>query len=333
MNIVELAKELNISTGTVSRALNDRAEVSPDTRRRVLEKARELGFTPNPNARRLVTGRNHLIRLECPDSGSLLADYFLIQTARSVEEAAANRGYELLLRLRAGRRNSTKADLDVVDGLVLIVSPTATAQEIESLTGNRVPATVICGAEPPPYEGAVSYVCVDTLPAVREAIELLVGQGHRRIGYVGSGLPDCRVRGAFPRLIREAGLEWEEELAADTGVAIADGHRGARRLLNLPDRPTALLARTDVLALGALQAARDLGLSVPGDLSVVGHDDIEMAALAAPALTTVAIDMERLGSVATAALLDRIEGADSPVVQTIHAHLVVRQSTGPCRVA
>lgn len=333
MNIHQLAKELNISTGTVSRALNDRAEVSPVTRRRVLEKARELGFSPNQNARRLVTGRNHLIRLECPDSGSLLADYFLIQTARAVEEAAAERGYDLLLRLRSGRRGAA-ADVHSIDGLVLVVSPDTSAEDIRTLTAGKIPAAVVCGAQPPDYDqGAVAYVCVDTLPGVREALDLLVAGGHRRVGYVGSGLHDCRVRRAFPRLAAEAGLEWSEAYAADVGVGLADGYRGATELLRHANAPTALFARTDVLAMGALQAARDLGLSVPRDLAVIGHDDIELASLATPPLTTVAVDMRRLGSLATSALLDMVEGGTPPPpVQTVQSHLVVRQSTGPCTV-
>src|SRR4051794_35604768 len=119
MNIIELAKLLNISTGTVSRALNDRPEVSQKTRQIVLDKARELGWSPNANARRLVTGRNHVIRLEFAAGESILSDYFLINVAREVEAAVAANGFELLLRLSPAHLRSS---VDAIDGQILVIS-------------------------------------------------------------------------------------------------------------------------------------------------------------------------------------------------------------------
>ncbi len=109
MNIIEFAKELNLSIGTVSRALNDRPEVSGKTRQLVFSKAQELGFTPNANARRLVTGVTHLFQLECPCNTHILSDGYLIELARAIEAAAGEHGYDLLLHLGTQRRSYDRA--------------------------------------------------------------------------------------------------------------------------------------------------------------------------------------------------------------------------------
>jgi DNA-binding LacI/PurR family transcriptional regulator len=326
MNIVEFARSLDLSIGTVSRALNNRPDVSPRTRQRVLERAREVGFTADPNARRLKTGKNNLIRFECPHNSHILADPFLVHLARVVEEAVAARGYDLLLRLGASRQGEYAVEFKSVDGLILVASPETTAEDIRHLTDSgRLPTVVICGQE---LEGLPACACVrlDSLSGVREAIALLQRVGHRRIGYIGSGLAGCRVRSAFPLLLAEAGLEWAARWSIDAGVGRQDGYRAAQRLLQQPEAPTALLARTDLLACGAQQAIHDLGLRVPQDVSLVGHDDIELASLLNPPLTTVGIDILRAGQTASDALFALIDAPTEPTTATIEARLVVRQT-------
>lgn len=328
MNIVEFAKTLNLSIGTVSRALNDRAEVSPKTRQMVLEKAEELGFVRNSNARRLVTGRNFLIRIECPYSTHILSDSYLVELARGVEEVAGDHGYDLLLHL--GTRRSELADAQDVDGLVIVAGAETTADDLRGLTQNgRTPSVVIASAAPLDF-AAASYVCLDTLPGVREALTLLASLGHTRVGYIGSGPPGYRLRDAFPVLLTEAGLPWDPALAVEAGTTPDEGRRAALDLLALPAPPTAIFARTDVLASGVVQAVTALGLSVPGDISVVGHDNIE-AALVNPPLTTVAINIPDIAALAVRSLLAMITDKAAPTTQTLGTHLIVRQSCGPAR--
>ncbi|MBC8141423.1 MAG: LacI family DNA-binding transcriptional regulator [Armatimonadetes bacterium] len=326
MNIVEFAKTLNLSIGTVSRALNDRAEVSPKTRRRVLEKAEELGFIRNSNARRLVAGRNHMIRLECPHRAHILSDQYLVELARGVEEVAGEHGYDLLLHLGAHRFDS--GDLQDVDGLVIVAGEELTASDLHSITGaGHTPSVVITGNAPPDFPAA-SYVCLDTYTGVREALLHLAALGHRRIGYLGSGLPGYRLRDAFPRLMAQVGLSFDPALAREAGLTPDDGRRAALELLALPAPPTAIFARTDVLASGAVQAVLQTGKSVPGDVSVVGHDNIEAAALVNPPLTTVAIALAEVATVAVESLLAMITTGAAPTVRTIGTHLIVRGSCG-----
>ena len=326
MNIVEFAKLLNISTGTVSRALNDRAEVSPKTRQLVLEKARELGFTRNANARRLVTGRNFLIRLECPHNTHVLSDRYLVELARSVEEALGVHGYDLHLRLGPRRSNVVAPDTQPVDGLVLITAPDTTVDDLTALTNDgRVPSVVVPGHAPLDFAKA-SYVCIDTLTGVGDAVRVFASRGHKRIGYIGSGRPGSHVRAGFPQILEAAGLTFDPDLAIEAGVTHEDGHRAAVALLRRPSPPTAIFARTDILAVGAMQGAQSLGLSIPADVAVIGHDDIEVAALVNPPLTTVSIDIPQIGRVATEMLLDLIEHDGAPGVRFLAAHLIERKS-------
>jgi LacI family transcriptional regulator len=331
MNIVEFARLLNLSTGTVSRALNDRREVSPQTRQLVLEKAEEFGFRRNANARRLVTGKNFLIRLECPHITHVLSDRYVVELARAVEETAGASGYDLHLRLGTRRRDFGATDTLPADGIVLVAAPETTPEDIETITNNgRTPVVVICEPQPLDYVQA-SYVCLDTIPGVGEAIRKLAELGHRRIGYVGSGRPGSHVRAAIPRLLAECGLPFDPELAIEAGVTQEQGCQAAVQLLEKPDPPTAIFARTDVLAAGAIQAAYSLGLTVPGDVSVIGHDNIEVAALVNPPLTTVAIDIPQVGTAATSALLAMIDQQSPPTTQRLGTHLVVRASAGPVK--
>ncbi len=313
----------------MSRALNDRAEVSPKTRQFVLEKAEELGFVRNSNARRLVTGRNHLIRLECPQTTHILSDRYLVELARALEEVIGSHGYDLLLHL--GTRRSNSIEVQDVDGLVIVAGPETTSNDLRSLTnGGRIPAVAIVGTAPLDFS-AVSYVCLDTFPGVREALTRLHDLGHQRIGYIGSNQAGHVLRDAFPQLLAEAGLPWDPALAIEAGVTPDEGRQAALTLLALPSPPTALFARTDVLASGAVQGVTQFGLSVPDDVSVIGHDNIEAAALVNPPLTTVAINIPDVAALAVRSLLTMIDDKTAPTTQTIGTHLIVRRSCGPAR--
>jgi LacI family transcriptional regulator len=326
MNIVEFARSLNLSTGTVSRALNDRPEVSAKTRRMVLEKAREVGFSRNASARQLVMGRNCLIRLAYPYNTRVLSDRYLFELARGVEEEAAERGYDLLLHL--GARRSAGTESVAVDGLVIVAAPETTPDDLRRLTaGGRTPAVVIVDSAPLDFPEA-SYICLDTRIGVREAFRRLADLGHRRIGYIGSGQRGDRLRAALPDLMAESGLEWDASLALEAGTTQEQGLQAARELFALPSPPTALFARTDILAGGAVQAAHLSGLKVPDDVSVIGHDNIEVAALVNPPLTTVSIDIPSVAAAAVQALLATVIERAAPSVRLHGTHLIVRNSCG-----
>ncbi|BDI32074.1 LacI family transcriptional regulator [Capsulimonas corticalis] len=328
MNIVEFAKCINVSSGTVSRALNDRPDINPKTRQMVLEKAQELGFTRNASAHQLVTGRTFLIRLECPYNADVLSDRYLIEMARALESETRAHNYNLLLRL--GRRpEGAETDMCMVDGLVLMSGPEVNADDMKALTRNwRTPTVIIDGPDQSDFPKA-SHICVDTVPGVRKALQYFANLGHKRVGYIGSGFPESGIRVKLPALMAEAGLAWDPSLAIEAGVTSRDGFEATHKLLQLDNPPTALLARTDVLAFGAIEAANSLGLSVPKEISVIGHDNVEIAALASPPLTTIAIDIPQVARAAIRALIGMIEDNAEPAMEVCGAHLVVRRSCAP----
>ncbi|MGI4790039.1 MAG: LacI family DNA-binding transcriptional regulator, partial [Janthinobacterium lividum] len=262
-----------------------------------------------------------------PSSVNILSDSYLVELARGIEVVTGAHGYDLLLHL--GTRRSDGATAQDVDGLIIVAGPETTSEDLHSLTqGGQTPAVVIVWATPLDFPPA-SYVCLDTLPGVREAFVMLAGLGHRRVGYIGSRQPGPGLQDALPQLMADTGLSWDPALAREAGVTPDDGRRAALDLLRLPAPPTALFARTDVLASGAVQAVTQIGKSIPRDVSVVGHDNIEAAALVSPPLTTVAINIPDLADIAVRTLLAMITDKAEPTTQTVGTHLITRQSCGP----
>jgi LacI family transcriptional regulator len=326
MNITEFAKCISLSKGTVSRALNDRPEVSAKTRRYVLERAEALGFSRNPNARRLATGRTHLIQLECPYNTRVLSDQYLVELARGLEDTASEHGLDLMLHLGANYRSTT--DVPAVDGLIIVAGAETSPTDIRTLTAyGHTPAVIISDTAPVNLEPHTSYVHVDNQFGVREALDKIVVLGHTRLGYIGSDHAMDSIR----RLIEKAGLQWNPALAIQAGVTLRQGFDAALRLLDQPCelRPTVILTRTDILAAGAVQAANRLDLNVPADISIVGHDDIDLAMLVNPPLTTVAINIPKIALTVMELLTGMIEDQNEPSVSTLGSHLIMRGSLGP----
>lgn len=325
MNITEFAKRINLSKGTVSRTLNNRAEVSAETRSYVLERAEALGYFRNPNARRLATGRTHVIQLECPHNTRVLADQYLVELARGLEDAAGEHGLDLMMHLGAKCRPSV--EIPAVDGLVIVAGGDEPLSGLAALTASgHTPTVVITDAKPDFLAPLTSYVHVDTQFGVVEALNKINAFGHRRIGYIGSDQP----MDATCRLIEQAGFALNPNFVIQAGVTLKQGFEAALRLLAWPklSRPTVLLTRTDILAVGAVQAAVSLGLSVPGDISVVGHDDTDLATLVNPPLTTVAINIPKIAQAAMELLTGMIENGAEPSVSIIGTHVILRGSLG-----
>jgi LacI family transcriptional regulator len=328
MDLVDFAKELNLSVGTVSRAFNNHPEVSAKTRHLVIQRAAELGFARNSNARRLVTGRSCLLQLECPFNTHILADRYLVELARWLEQIAREKGYDLLLHL--GTRHNV-AEAQTVDGVIIMGTPEITEAHLRQFTcAGRTPAVVITEIDPIPAP-RTSYVRLDTLSGVGEAIRLLADHGHRRVGYVGNGHPGYQLPTALDGLMVSAGLKWDPSLSVEAGDTQQQGIIGATNLLRRNPRPTAFFCRTDILASATVQAAQNLGLSVPGDVSVIGHDDIEIAAYWNPPLTTVSLNIPSIAAAAMNALLAMINDQAAPSIQVLGTHMVVRDSVGPAK--
>lgn len=335
LTIKEFAQKLNVSTATISRAFTPDSRIHPETRVRVLEQAKTLGYSPNPNARSLAQKRSRLIGLDYPGNADVLDDLYLVKLAKGVQAAARHAGYGMLLNTVSHPEGATETLREwvfghAVDGVILIASPGFSAEALRPLAVRDVPCVLVTqGASA--QNDVVPTVLLDLSEGVRAASTHLLRLGHTRIGFLTSTPKDTAYE-VYAGLMQAAGL-FDPTLVQETGMTIGDGRSSMHRLLAAPRRPTAVLARTDVLAFGAMHAAREMGLQIPQDISLVGHDDIVLAELTDPPLTTVRVDTERIGCLATELLLDALNEPDSHsapfAIERVTTELVVRSTTAP----
>jgi DNA-binding LacI/PurR family transcriptional regulator len=332
----DVAKAAGVSQTTVSFVLNQvaAANISDETRRRVMAAAEELGYVPDAAARALVRGRTHIIGVVV----TTLEDPFIGALVQMIESAAHDRGYVVLLATSNNRPDREVAAARMlqsrrVDG-VIVASSRAGARFNGRLDQPRVPVVVI-NSLAGPAEGPARFVGVDNRHGGQIATAHLIDRGHRRIAYVASP-PDRadnteRLAG-YRRALVEAGLDFSPALVV-RGSGDIDGARQALpALLSLDPRPTAAFCYNDLTAVGLMDAARRAGLALPGDLAVVGFDDIPFAQFCHPTLTTVAQPIAELGATALELVLALLPGGEEATPPgsglTLQGHLVVRESSG-----
>ncbi|MCX6030706.1 MAG: LacI family DNA-binding transcriptional regulator [Chloroflexi bacterium] len=345
----DVARLAGFSTATVSYVLNglanDRVPISEETRKRVLAVIEELGYEPDARAQALRSGHTKTIGLIIPD----IRNPHFWQTADGVEQELRASGYHLLLSSadispEYGEDIFKELSRRRIDGLILmstfIFQSEGAQKTLTQLLKRRFPIARI-GEHP-----TIDCVVSNYQAATREATAYLLSLQHRRIGLIygvrpswdSLGTADLPVdsAGGLDRLLpyqdclRAAGLPVDPALIITCGTAIEDGYQAALQLLKLPARPTALLVINDLLTIGALRAASDLGLRVPADLSLVGYDDIPLASYLTPRLTTSSKDMVRVGREVVKLLLARIQDPERPQQRIdVKAQFIIRESTGP----
>lgn len=355
----DVAKAASVSTSTVSRALAGDARVKEETRRYIAEVAASLGYTPNRTAAALRQGKTWMIGVVTPGTPRAFSDPFYLEFLGGLGDRAMEAGYNLVIAAPSPpegepslytpepRRGLDLAGL-VAQGAVDAVALTEPAVDdprLELLRGRRIPFAFL-GM---PEEGGavpddVPYVDGDNVGSSKVAVEHLIALGHRRIACVTgeAGLAATKQRlDGYLLAMREAGLPVLDEWVVSGDSTKSGGRRAMTRLLELGssgDRavPTAVFAGNDLMAVGALRAARDAGLRVPEDLSVVGFDGIPLAELVDPPLTTVKQPIYEFGRRLAAVLLAQLDGAgvasglEGPIRREIvPGRLVVRGSTGP----
>ena len=327
----DVAKRAGVSQPTVSLVLskNARARVSPETRERVLLAARELGYVPNVVARSLVRSRSYAIGVIVPD----LRNPFFAEVVSGAERVASEAGYAVLLC----ETREIPRDLHIralierqVDGIM-----------VDAIGAASLPDTLIAGVnlvlidEPPDrWPGVAS----DAIGAGRLAAEHLLSLGHRRFGFIGpaTNVHAIRMRErGFIGALAARDIRIESSALRRVAATAAGGQAGMRALLDLRDPPTAVFCTNDLVAAGALKVCSLDRVLVPQQMSIVGCDDIELASLLVPELTTIAIPARELGARAARLLLKGLKGEESesrvgPRPQrTIASRLVVRGTTAP----
>jgi LacI family repressor for deo operon, udp, cdd, tsx, nupC, and nupG len=330
--INDVATAAGVSKGAVSFALNGRPGISEDTRRRILETAETLGWTPSPRARALSVSKALAVGLVIARPPEILrADAFFPAFISGLETVLSTRGHALLLQVAEHEDHAAYRRL-VQEGRVDGVFVTDLQVEDERpalLEQLGLPAVVIgphLGEQPGPRQAALG---VDDAPGVRAAVRHLVDLGHTRIAHVSG--PQHLVHGrsrrdAWSQALREAGRS--EGPCVEADFSAESGARAMATLLDLPEPPTAVVFANDLMAMAGLSLAQSRGVSVPDDLSITGFDDIEISAHLQPALTTVHTDVVAWGRAAATRLLQLVDGVGGVVPDLPEARLVVRSSTG-----
>ena len=334
--LADVARLAGVVPMTASRALNRSGYVSEAVRERVLAAAREVNYRPNVMARQLRSNRLNAVGIVLPD----IANPFSAELVRGLQGVFGREKYTVFIATASHdveeERCAVESFLDHrVDGLVVATGPTPAGDRmLQEVAESNVPLVTI--GRVLRVEG-LDCVTANFRCGTYDAVNHLLGRGHKRIGFIGvpadPRLPLGKFEG-YREALEQAGLPVRPEycVAPVTAPAFAtekDGYNGMLALMELPEPPTAVLTRNDYAAIGALHAAYTLGKRVPQDVAIVGFDNIPMAAYQAPPLTTVSQPIAEQGRVAAELLLKRMrQGNRRPQVQEMKCELVLRASTG-----
>jgi LacI family transcriptional regulator len=330
--IHDVAKRAGVGIGTVSSVLNNSRPVNEATRQKVLAAIAELDFVPNPSGRRLSIGKTHTIGVVIP--------FFTIasqtERLRGVMSVIAESDYDIGLFAVETVPQRTKTLQTIsrrgrIDGL-LIFSLDPSEDDLRRIRQENVPVVLIEA-----YHPDLHSIFLDDVTAAQQAVEYLISLGHCRIAYIsepwgdpfGSPFMFNRYTG-YSRALEAAGIKLEPVYHAQGPMSREGGRQMGLQLFSLPNPPTAVFAFSDVQALGLIEAARELKLKVPDDLSVIGYDDIDMAYYAQ--LTTVRQQLFESGVQGVELLLEAIDKPGMPPVhRQLATELIIRQTTAPPR--
>jgi len=326
VTIADVAREAGVSSQTVSRVLNNKAEIKPETRRSVIEVIERLGYRPSSIARSLATNRTHTFGLVVPD----IANPFWPEIARGIEDVAWERGYHVFLCNTTEAPQREEAVLQLledkrVDG-VIVAGSRLPDERLRPLI-DRHPAAVLVNRVLP--GGKAGSVRVDVSHGARLAIDHLLSRQRRCVALMAGPPTSQNSQGhinGYTAALRAAGRDIDQQLIIPSAPCREQGLQAATDLLSRRPDVDALYCYNDLIAIGVLQACAELGLRVPHDIAVAGNDDILLAGLVTPALTTLRVSKYDVGATAARMLFDRIEGQVGQGEIVIEPELVVRAS-------
>jgi LacI family transcriptional regulator len=330
----DIAREAGVSRTTVSHVLNNHPGVALNikTRERVLATARKLGYVPNSAAQMLVTGRSRTIGLILSRPDLISVDAFVPAMICGLNEVCGIRAYRLLME-SIHENSGIDSYLDLakskrIDGLI-VINPREGDAALRKVIESKFPL-VVFGSSGHPRENSIGTKDGE---ASCTATRHLMSLGHRRVAHISYApliyLPArVRFRG-YRTALRKAGIRFDERLFAEGNFTCESGYHAMKQILASGVAPTALFAGNDTLALGAMTAAREAGLSIPNEFAVVGYDDIPSAAFACPPLTTIRSHAVDQGKLVAEAAIDLVEGKKVGRNESaIPLELVIRKSCG-----
>ncbi|MDA0684230.1 MAG: LacI family DNA-binding transcriptional regulator [Bacteroidetes bacterium] len=325
--IRDVALKAGVSISTVSRVLNDTCPVAGDKRERVERAARELGYTPNPAARSLLSHETGGIGIILP----FVSGEFFSEFLYGVDQAAQEQDFFLLISTSHHSSGDLKKAMAGmyrrVDGL-LVMAPHMTTQVVEALSPQGMPFVFV---NTEVVSNDAYGVTFDNYGGMYAMTTHLLSQGHRRIAFV-TGTENAydsreRLRGHLQAL-KDAGITPSDDLIFNGNYDQKAGFDAGNRVLRLDDRPTAIMASNDDSAIGVLSALRQAGLSIPGDVAVTGFDDVPSAQYATPPLSSVHVPVRQLGMAAVDLLVARLHDPHrEPQMRMLPVELRIRESS------
>jgi LacI family transcriptional regulator len=328
--IEDVARHAGVSIKTVSRVLNGEPNVRQATRDKVVATAQAMGYAPNISARRLAARRSFIVALVYRDDD---VNHYIPDIQHGVLDTCRERGYNLLLHPCVGSVDDAALEIQqlarqsLIDGFILTPPLADSRKLLGQMSRQGVPFVRVSQL----YRGELSpSVSVGDRAGAYRMVEYLAGLKHRDIAFIlgneNQGASVDRLRG-YREGVKEFGLKDNPDWIRQGDFTFESGSRCMEELLSLRRRPTAVFASNDDMAAGALLVAHRRGYDVPGELSVVGFDDISMARCLWPPLTTVRQPIKKAAAIATGMLLDILRSGDgTPVNQEIPGELVVRDS-------
>jgi len=328
ITITDIALIAGVSVATVSRVINHPDRVKGNTRRRVQKAMEENNYVYNALAGSLGKSTTRTLGLIIP---TITNPIFAVST-QGVQSAAARRGYSLLLG-STEYKPETEYNLvqlyleKQVDGIVFSGRP-LDERSLAYMKSRRIPYLFTWEAVD---DIDAPHITFDNKKAARQVVEYFVSMGHRRIGMVAGRFKDTgrayRRWIGYKDALEQWNIPYDEKLVIQKPYSVASGREATGRLLKMEEPPTAIFCANDILAYGAIAAARDLGRRVGVDLGIIGFDDLEMSAVMDPPLTTVRIPGHEMGTMAADALIDMVEGKKSETVQyVLETDLILRES-------
>jgi LacI family transcriptional regulator len=328
VTIKDVAREAKMSVATVSRVLNGSGPVSEDTKRLIREVAGRMRYVPHSGARSLITSKTETLGVLLPD----LYGEFFSEVIRGMDDTAQRNGFHLLISRayadRHGIETAIRAMRGRVDGVVAM-SPDLDANSLLNLP-STIPVVLLCSVS---RGNEIDSLTIQNCRGAREMVAHLISRGHKRIAII-KGSPrnyDAaeRLRG-YRMALREAGIDPDPLLEREGDFTEAAGYSAALDLLALKDRPTAIFAANDSMAIGALSLLRESGIAVPEEVAVAGFDDIPLARYMDPPLSSVHVPICELGAKAVELLLHGITHKNDHARrrERVSTKLVIRRSTG-----
>ena len=330
LTIKDIAEMAGVSIATVSRVLNNSKPVSNAVRKKVEKVLEETNFRPNALARGLVKNQTHLIGVIIPQ-----INIFSAKLIDGIEEIAKQNGYNIILSNSRLNREQELNAIDIliekqVDGLI-ISSVEITDQHAEKINKSKIPA-VIVGQKVSEYN--LPWVDVDNYNSIVEMVQYLIRCGHRNLAMIHGPLYDqspgyTRYK-AFLDEIRRQNIPSENFCLVESNFSLKDGYLAMEKLLK-GTLPTAVVCASDEIALGAKKCLEDRGFKIPDDISIVGFDDMDLAQISRPKLTTVRVDFFDMGSVAMETLLGLLTNKKGTLEHYIDYRLMIRDSVKDIR--